>query len=292
MSNSPTVAFICGSPNPPSRARFEAECEVLGATALWLDPRSLHVFAEGPRYEGAAFPLPDVVIPRSGGLTSDDELELLRALELLGAHVVDSPDAVALCRDKLAIRAALHSSGVMTPTTIPLEALTSENEAETVAAGLGGFPVVVKPSRGMRGEGVKLVQSAVELVRVPAAPTPLGKLLAQRYLPSQFDLRVIVVGGEPLGAVRRHAGPGDFRANLELGGRAECVPLPDDVAALAVAASRSVGADVAAVDMLPDVQGWQVIEVNSAPGFAGFEEVTGVNVAAAIVSAALEGVRR
>ena len=47
-------------------------------------------------------------------------------------------------------------------------------------------------------------------------------IIVQRYLPEvrQGDKRIILVDGEPLGAVLRVPPPGEARANLHVGGKA------------------------------------------------------------------------
>ena len=57
------------------------------------------------------------------------------------------------------------------------------------------------------------------------------------------DLRVFVLNGTVLGAMRRHAPPGDWRTNVSLGGRAEPCRLSAEEERLAIAAAAAVGAE-------------------------------------------------
>jgi ribosomal protein S6--L-glutamate ligase len=50
-----------------------------------------------------------------------------------------------------------------------------------------------------------------------------------------------------------------------------------------VAATKSLGLNIAGVDMLRSERGPLVLEVNSSPGFEGVENVTGVDVAGMII---------
>jgi ribosomal protein S6--L-glutamate ligase len=50
-----------------------------------------------------------------------------------------------------------------------------------------------------------------------------------------------------------------------------------------VAATKSLGLNIAGVDMLRSERGPLVLEVNSSPGFEGVENVTGVDVAGKII---------
>lgn len=52
---------------------------------------------------------------------------------------------------------------------------------------------------------------------------------------------------------------------------------------LAAQAAAAVNLDITGVDLLFDGSGYSVCEVNSAPGFAGFEAATELNVARAVL---------
>jgi glutathione synthase len=92
--------------------------------------------------------------------------------------------------------------------------------------------VVVKPLHGAAGSGV---------VKLGKDDPNLGALLdlhfsiqrdpvvIQAFVPAvvKGDKRIIVVDGEPVGAINRIPGKGSIRSNLAVGGRAEAVELTD-----------------------------------------------------------------
>src|SRR5262249_32561593 len=102
-----------------------------------------------------------------------------------------------------------------------------------------------------------------------------------------FDLRVFVLKGAILGAMRRHAAPGEWRTNVSLGGRAQPCRLSAEEERLAIGAARAVGAGVAGVDLILDLDRGRpvVLEVNAVPGWRALSRVTGVDVAAAVLEA-------
>jgi gamma-F420-2:alpha-L-glutamate ligase len=55
--------------------------------------------------------------------------------------------------------------------------------------------------------------------------------------------------------------------------------MTDELEWIALQATEVMGLDIAGVDLVPSENGFAVIEVNSAPGFEGFEKATGRNVA-------------
>jgi ribosomal protein S6--L-glutamate ligase len=97
------------------------------------------------------------------------------------------------------------------------------------------------------------------------------------------DIRVIVVGGQVVAAMRRQARLGEFRSNIHRGGIGTPVDLLKDYERMAKQAAKIVGLEVAGVDLLESYEGPKVIEVNSSPGLEGIEAATGVNVARKIL---------
>jgi glutathione synthase/RimK-type ligase-like ATP-grasp enzyme len=86
--------------------------------------------------------------------------------------------------------------------------------------------------------------------------------------PLGHDLRLVVAGGQVVGAVRRHAAEGEWRTNVALGAEREATTPPQAVREIAVAAAAAVEGDLVGVDLMPTLDGgWVVIEVNGAVEF-------------------------
>jgi len=95
-----------------------------------------------------------------------------------------------------------------------------------------------------------------------------GVLVQELVDAPSSDLRVVVAGGTAIGAIRRTAAHGEWRTNTALGaGRTRAAP-DAAAAAVACAAVRAVGLDLAGVDLLPLPSGrYIVLEVNGAVDF-------------------------
>jgi RimK family alpha-L-glutamate ligase len=207
-------------------------------------------------------------------------MDILHVLEARGVGVLNPPRALEACVDKYLASARLAAAGLPTPATAVCQ------DAETAFAAfekLGG-DVVVKPLFGSEGRGMVRVDSADLAWRVFRT---LERLQAVLYV-QQFvnhpgwDLRVFILDGRPIAAMRRHAKDG-WRTNVAQGGRAEAVNPTAEETRLAVAGAAAVGAKVAGVDLLPRSGGYDVLEVNAVPGWRALAPATGVDVAAAIV---------
>ena len=95
--------------------------------------------------------------------------------------------------------------------------ISNRDELEKVFAGHDG-EVVLKPLDGFGGRGVRK-GTLRELLRAGiSGPFPL---IAQEFLPDVYggDVRVLLLDGEPIGAMKRIPAPGEFRANVFAGGR-------------------------------------------------------------------------
>jgi ribosomal protein S6--L-glutamate ligase len=110
-------------------------------------------------------------------------------------------------------------------------------------------------------------------------------LLVQEYIEeaSGSDIRVFVVNGEVVAAMKRQGADGDFRSNLHQGGSASVYKLNRKEKSVALAAAKSMGLGVCGVDMISSKRGPLVMEVNSSPGLEGIEKSTNINVALKIM---------
>jgi RimK family alpha-L-glutamate ligase len=147
------------------------------------------------------------------------------------------------------------------------------------------FPLVVKSIVGSKGKGVCLCESQDQMDDFMQM-LELSKKENVNYIIQEFvscskgqDIRVIVVGGRAIGAMRRRAAKdGQFKANISIGGLGEALELDSDLEWLSIQAAKILGLDIAGVDLLFDREGYRICEVNAAPGFEGFEKATGINV--------------
>jgi [lysine-biosynthesis-protein LysW]--L-2-aminoadipate ligase len=199
-----------------------------------------------------------------------------KMLETLGATVVNSAAATETCGDKWRTSLALRAAGLPTPRT----ALGLTPDAALAALDAIGYPAVVKPLVGSWGRLVTRVPdrhlATTVMEYLDALPTPQSRIVYVQELISKpgRDIRVIVVGGDAVGATYRH---GDhWRTNVARGARTNPCPLTDELAKLAVRAAEAVAAEIAGVDIVEDADGELfVLEVNHGVEFSGFQRAVG-----------------
>ncbi|MFF1811425.1 lysine biosynthesis protein LysX [Streptomyces sp. NPDC058251] len=249
--------------------RIMAALERRGVAYTYVDSRSVWGFL-GRSAERPA----TVVLNREIGQARAQYAATL--LEQAGHRVINSARAVEVCGDKWRTSVALQQAGIPTPRT----ALALTPDAALEAFEAVGYPAVVKPLTGSWGRLVTRVpdRPTAETVMeyVAALPGPAAHIVYVQELVAKpdRDIRVIVIGGEPIGAVYRRSD--QWRTNVARGGTTEACPLTDEIAELSAAAAEAVGADIAGVDLIEDCEGrLTVLEVNHGVEFSGFQAVLG-----------------
>jgi RimK family alpha-L-glutamate ligase len=243
-------------------AHFATETNVALAARGWPGARS-HLIP--PRRALLELGPGDVALNRldvSEGLDGVEEgIWSVTQLEAQHVRVLNRPPALLSCHDKLLTARLFGTAGVAHPRTRRLESAQS-------AKGLC-YPVVAKPRFGSWGRDVELCSDPEALARYVSLMQTrswwrIGGIVQELARPLGIDLRVIVAGGQVVGAASRTAAPGEWRTNVAVGGSVSSAVPPPDACDIALAATGALGIDFAGVDLLPVEDGWLVLEVNGA----------------------------
>jgi len=151
---------------------------------------------------------------------------------------------------------------------------------------VGGAPLVIKLLEGTQGIGVVLAETRKAAESVIEAFMGLkANIMVQEYIKEAngADIRCFVLGDKVIAAMKRQAMPGEFRSNLHRGGTASLVKLTPEERSVAIRAAKTMGLNVAGVDLLRSNHGPVIMEVNSSPGLEGIEGATTKDVAGAII---------
>lgn len=218
-------------------------------------------------------------------LSHQQAVSTARLLEHLGIDVLNRTSAIEACGDK-GIQALMFSRhGVPHPESHL--AFSFEQVREAVEA--FGWPSVVKPVSGSWGRGVtKMVNAECVDAWIGGRESAdaAGKLfpvLVQEYVDKPgHDLRVVVVGAEPVAAIRRVSD--HFRTNTTLGADVERIDVTAEMADLCRRVTDIIGEGFYGIDLVEDraVGALKVLEVNANPEFAKSSAVHGVDIAAAV----------
>jgi glutathione synthase len=168
----------------------------------------------------------DLVFQRKDPPVDRDFIVATQLLELCRHTIVlNRPASVIAYNEKLL---ALHYRDLM-PETIVTRHI---GELRSFMDALGG-EMIVKPLDGKGGEGIFHVsKDERNLSSILEQSTLFSSrwVMAQRYLPAvrRGDKRILLVEGEPIGALLRVPADSEVRANLHIGGRAARTELDDD----------------------------------------------------------------
>ena len=239
--------------------------------------------ASSIHYKGRQLPHFDAVIPRIGSAITFYGTAALRQFELLGSYPLNESVAITRARDKLRSLQLLARQGIDLPIT---GIAHSPDDTHDLIEMVGGAPLVVKLVEGTQGIGVVLAETRQAAESVVDAFRGLNAhILVQEYIKEAKgrDIRCLVVGDEVVASIERQAKEGDFRSNLHRGGVARVVEITPREREMALLAARTLGLDVAGVDILRADRGPLVMEVNASPGLEGIEKTTGIDIAGKMI---------
>lgn len=191
-------------------------------------------------------------------------LWLLKAFEICGIPVINGSDVLGSGQNKFLNSILLTKHQIP---HIPTRFIGSYEQLEETAE-LLGFPLVLKPVIGAKGEQVVRVDDINSLRNLaPYYFRDHKALYVQACLDKPGrDIRVRVVDYKADFAFFRYAENGGFLTNLSSGGTWEACPLTPRMIALAEQCSRVFQAPIAGVDLLEvDDDDYAVIEVNTTP---------------------------
>ncbi|HSM12576.1 MAG TPA: RimK family protein [Thermoanaerobaculia bacterium] len=194
-----------------------------------------------------------------------------------GLVVIDSPEAIVRCANKVFLAELLARHGLPTPKTV----LVHRDSVDEVIPRIG-LPSVLKLPDSAYSMGVVKVTTREELEeRAHAMLEKSALIVAQEFARSDFDWRIGVLDGRALYACKYHMAEGHWQIIHRVGrrtdyGRVEAMPVeeaPRSVVRLAVRAARLIGDGLYGVDVKVVGRRPMVIEVNDNPSLeAGYED--------------------
>ena len=196
-----------------------------------------------------------------------------------GTLVVNDPFWVRNCPEKLLVLDFPH----LTPPTLIARDLATIRSFKAEHG-----DIILKPLYGNGGAGVfRLDPSDRNLASLHELFTGINRepLIAQKYVPAvvKGDKRIILVDGEPVGAINRVPAEGETRSNMHVGGRPEKVGLTardQEICAAIGPLLREKGQIFVGIDVIGD---WLTeINVTSTTGIQELERFDGTNTAALI----------
>ena len=195
-----------------------------------------------------------------------------------GVVVIDDPESILRCTNKVYLAQLMARHGLPTPPTL----LVHRGNIEQAVRELG-LPCVLKQPDSAFSKGVVKVDTPADFKREARRLLDRSDLaVAQAFVPTDYDWRIGVLGGEPLYACRYYMAPRHWqiirrdRGGRKHEGQSDTLAV-DDVPArvldVAVRAARAVGDGLYGVDLKQFGDECRIIEVNDNPSIdAGVED--------------------
>lgn len=252
--------------NERALKRFSDACWDLGIATEFIDKNDYGRLAEF-----------DALFIRETTAVNHHTYRFARRAANLGLVVIDDPISILRCTNKVYLAELLDAHDIPAPRTI----IAHEDNLDDVIVQLG-LPCVLKRPDGAFSQGVMKAADVSELRgAIEAMLKDSDLVIAQEWMPTEYDWRIGVLDGRPLWACRYHMASRHWQIAHRDGtdtryGKVDAVPIeeaPPEVVKAAVKASNLIGNGLYGVD-LKEVGGKPyVIEVNDNPNLdAGYED--------------------
>jgi ribosomal protein S6--L-glutamate ligase len=227
----------------------------------------------------------DAIIPRIRPNITFYACALTRHFEAIGVYTQNSASSITKSRDKLYSLQLLINNGLPIPTTGFANSPLDTNDLIKM---VGGAPLIVKLLEGTQGKGVVLAETkkAAESL-INAFKSLHANILVQQFIKEADgkDIRCFVINGKVVESIMRTAAPGEFRANIHMGGTAQKIKITPEEKRIAILAAKTMNLKVAGVDIIRGQNGPLLLEVNSSPGLEGIEGVSNKDIAGLMIEA-------
>ena len=266
------LAILCesGDSEPPSNAkaidRFIKAADALGIGTEKIGRDDFARLAEF-----------DALFIRETTAVNHYTYRFARRASSEGLVVIDDPDSIVKCTNKVYLAESLTRRGVPTPRTLVIH----RGNVETIADQLG-FPCVLKKPDSAFSLGVARADDPKQLdEHIQRLLAESDLVLAQEYLPTTFDWRIGIINRQPLFACKYFMAPKHWQIVKRDGnggqryGRCETLPVelaPRGAIQVALKAANLIGDGLYGVDVKQSGKKFFVIEVNDNPNIDAGEE--------------------
>lgn len=284
------IGLLASNPDLYSNRRIIESGQERGHDVEFLNIKDCYIKLDGKNPEmhyrgGRILNDFDAIIPRIRPSATFYGCALTRHFEAMGVYTLNSASAITQSRDKLYALQLLINNGLPIPTT---GFANSPLDTEELIKMVGGAPLIVKLLEGTQGTGVVLAETkkAAESL-INAFKSLRANILVQEFIKEADgkDIRCFVVNGKVVESIMRTAAPGEFRANIHMGGTASITKITAEERRIAVLAAKTMNLKVAGVDIIRGQNSPLLLEVNSSPGLEGIEGASNKDIASKMIEA-------
>ncbi|WP_298247171.1 RimK family protein [uncultured Christiangramia sp.] len=261
-----------GDPAPPSNSKalkkFVEIAEKMGFYTEIVSPKDLSRLSSF-----------DALFIRQSTEVNNEAYAFARKAQQEGIALVDMPDAILKCCNKVFMAEALQNAGIPTPQTMIVHKENVSEVLETI-----GLPVVLKSPDSTFSFGVKKAKTESEYYELASAMLKESELvIAQEFSYSEYDWRIGILDGKPFYASKYYMAKGHWQIynwnaedKYDQDGNADSLPIekvPAEIIKIAVKSAKLMGSGLYGIDIKETEKGPVVIEINDNPNIdAGVED--------------------
>ncbi|MCH4823064.1 RimK family protein [Gramella lutea] len=254
--------------NPRALKKFTDLAEKMGFYTEIISPKELSRLS--------AF---DALFIRQSTEVNNEAYAFARKAQQEDIAIIDYPDAILKCCNKVFMAEALENADIPT-----LKTIIVHKDNKDLVLKKTGLPVVLKSPDSTFSFGVKKAETEEEYFEVVNSMLKKSDLvIAQEFSPSEYDWRIGVLDGKPIYACRYYMAKGHWQIyNWEAekkddqDGNADCLPIekvPEKILKNAIKAAKLMGKGLYGIDIKEVNSKALVIEINDNPNIdAGVED--------------------
>ncbi|SFJ50215.1 RimK family protein [Olleya namhaensis] len=251
-------------PAPPSNAkalkRFIDIAEKMNIYAEIIEPKDLSRLSSF-----------DALFIRQSTEVNNEAYAFARKAQQEGLAIIDYPEAILKCCNKVYMAEALNNAHIATPKTVIVH---KENRALVLEQ--VGLPCVLKAPDSTFSFGVKKAKTAAEYDTLVSEMLKESDLIiAQEFCPSDYDWRIGIIDDVPFYACKYYMAKGHWQIynwnadkKNDQDGDADCLPIedvPKTVITMAIKSAKLMGKGLYGIDIKVVNNTSMVIEINDNP---------------------------
>tara|TARA_R110002073_G_scaffold40547_6_gene115383 strand:+ start:43054 stop:44499 length:1446 start_codon:yes stop_codon:yes gene_type:complete len=213
----------------------------------------------------------DALFLRQSTEVNNEAYTFARKAQQEGIAIIDYPDAILKCCNKVYMAEALKNANISTPKTVIVHADNRNTVIEAV-----GLPCVLKAPDSTFSFGVKKAKSLEEYdVLVTEMLKESDLIIAQEFCPSDYDWRIGIIDNKPFFACKYYMAKGHWQIynwkatdKNDQDGDADCLPIeevPKNVIDMALKSAKLMGLGLYGIDIKVVEDKLMVIEINDNP---------------------------
>ena len=213
----------------------------------------------------------DALFIRQSTDVNNEAYAFARKAQKLGIAIVDYPDAILKCCNKVYMAEALHNANIATPKTIIVH---KDNRDDILKH--TGLPCVLKAPDSTFSFGVKKAKNEEEYNELVTNMLKESDLIiAQEFCPSTYDWRIGIMDDKPFFACKYYMAKGHWqiynwnaKKKNDQDGDADCLPIekvPKNILNMAIKSAKLMGKGLYGIDIKVVDKKPMVIEINDNP---------------------------